>query len=98
MVCSTASPRPIVFADHVRPALDARGDRPLCILDIALPRDVDPAVGDLDKVFLYNLDDLQAVVSSNLARRRAEVPTAEELSLIHISEPTRQAEISYAVF
>ena len=79
MVCSTASPRPIVFADHVRPALDARRDRPLCILDIALPRDVDPAVGDLDKVFLYNLDDLQAVVSSNLARRRAEVPTAEEL-------------------
>jgi glutamyl-tRNA reductase len=48
-------------------------------LDIALPRDVDPTVGDLENVFLYNLDDLQAVVSSNLERRRAEVPTAEEL-------------------
>ena len=79
MVSSTASPHAIVFPEHVRPALDARGDRPLCILDIALPRDVDPAVGDLANVFLYNLDDLQAVVSSNLERRRAEVPTAEQL-------------------
>jgi glutamyl-tRNA reductase len=79
MVSSTASPHAIVFAEHIRPALAARGDRPLCILDIALPRDVDPAVGDLDNVFLYNLDDLQAVVSSNLERRRAEVPSAEEL-------------------
>ena len=57
----------------------ARGDRPLCILDIALPRDVDPAVGELGNVFLYNLDDLQAVVSANLERRRAELPTAEQL-------------------
>ena len=79
LVCSTASPHPIVFAEHLGPALEARGDRPLCILDIALPRDVDPAVGDLANVFLYNLDDLQAVVSSNLERRHAEVPTAEQL-------------------
>ena len=79
ILCSTAAPRAIVFAEHVRPALAARGDRPLCILDIALPRDVDPAVGELDNVFLYNLDDLHAVVSSNIERRRAEVPTAEDL-------------------
>jgi glutamyl-tRNA reductase len=79
LVCSTAAPRAVVFVDHVKPALAARRDRPLCILDIALPRDVDPAVGELDNVFLYNLDDLQAVVSANLERRRAELPTAEEL-------------------
>lgn len=79
LVSSTASPHAIVFEEHIRSALEARGDRPLCILDIALPRDVDPAVGDLDNVFLYNLDDLQAVVSSNLERRRAEVPSAEDL-------------------
>lgn len=79
LVCSTAAPHPVVFVDHVKPALAARGDRPLCILDIALPRDVDPAVGELGNVFLYNLDDLQAVVSANLERRRAELPTAEEL-------------------
>jgi glutamyl-tRNA reductase len=79
LVCSTAAPHAVVRVDHVRPALAARGDRPLCILDIAMPRDVEPAVGDLGNVFLYNLDDLQAVVTSNLERRRAEVPTAEEL-------------------
>jgi glutamyl-tRNA reductase len=79
LVCSTSAPRPIVFVEHVRPALAARGDRPLCVLDIALPRDVDPAVGELANVFLYNLDDLQAVVSANLERRRAELPTAEQL-------------------
>lgn len=79
LVCSTSAPRPVVNVDRVRPALAARGDRPLCILDIALPRDVEPTVGDLANVFLYNLDDLQAVVSSNLERRRAEVPTADEL-------------------
>jgi glutamyl-tRNA reductase len=79
LVCSTSAPHAVVFIDHVRPALGARGDRPLCILDIALPRDVDPSVGDLENVFLYNLDDLQAVVSANLERRRAELPTVEEL-------------------
>jgi glutamyl-tRNA reductase len=79
LLCSTAAPRAIVFAEQVRPVLATRGDRPLCILDIALPRDVDAAVGELDNVFLYNLDDLHAVVSSNIERRRAEVPTAEDL-------------------
>jgi glutamyl-tRNA reductase len=79
LVCSTAAPRAVVLVDHVRPALTSRGDRPLCILDIALPRDVDPAVGELANVFLYNLDDLQSVVTANIERRRAELPTAEEL-------------------
>ena len=79
LVCSTAAPHPVVGVEHVRPALESRGDQPLCILDIAMPRDVEPAVGELANVFLYNLDDLQAVVSSNLERRRREVPTAEQL-------------------
>jgi glutamyl-tRNA reductase len=79
LVCSTAAPHAVVGTQQVGPALASRGDRPLCILDIAMPRDVEPAVGDLANVFLYNLDDLQAVVSSNLERRRREVPTAEQL-------------------
>jgi glutamyl-tRNA reductase len=79
VLCSTAAPHPIVLEEHVRPALGARGGRPLCILDIALPRDVDPAVGTLDNVFLYDLDDLRAVVAANLDRRREQLPTAEQL-------------------
>jgi glutamyl-tRNA reductase len=77
LLCSTASPRPVVSAERVRAAVDRRGDRPLCILDIAMPRDVEPAVAAIDNVFLYDLDDLQAVVSSNLERRRGELPAAE---------------------
>jgi glutamyl-tRNA reductase len=79
LMCSTAAPKAVVYEEHVRPALAARGDRPLCILDIAVPRDVDAAVGELENVFLYNLDDLQAVVSANVERRRDELPTAEQL-------------------
>ena len=79
LVCSTAAPRPVVFPAQVKPALGARGDRPLCILDIALPRDVDPSVRRLENVFLYDLDDLQAVVAANIERRRGELPSAEQL-------------------
>jgi glutamyl-tRNA reductase len=77
LLCSTAAPRPVVSAARIRAAVDRRGHRPLCILDIALPRDVDPTVGELDNVFLYDLDDLRNVVSSNLARRQDELPAAE---------------------
>jgi glutamyl-tRNA reductase len=79
LLCSTAAPHPIVLVDHIRPTLEARGDRPLCVLDIALPRDVHPAVGDLDNVFLYNIDDLQAVIAMSLEQRRSNLPTAEQL-------------------
>lgn len=77
LLCSTAAPHPVVEAAHVAPSLKARGDRPLCILDIALPRDVERAVGALGNVFLYDLDDLRAVVTANLERRRDELPSAE---------------------
>ena len=79
LLCSTAAPRPVVTMDRVRPAVTGRRDRPLCILDIAVPRDVEPAVGTLDNVFLYDLDDLRAVVTTSVERRREDLPTAEEL-------------------
>lgn len=79
LLCSTAAPRPVVTLDRVRPAVTGRRDRPLCILDIAVPRDVEANVGTLDNVFLYDLDDLRAVVTTNLERRRDELPTAEQL-------------------
>jgi glutamyl-tRNA reductase len=79
LLCSTAAPHPIVLVDHIMPTLEARGDRPLCVLDIALPRDVDTAVGSLENVYLYNIDDLQAVIASSLERRRSDIPSAEQL-------------------
>jgi glutamyl-tRNA reductase len=79
LLCSTASPIPVVTVDRVRGVIDARGDRPLCILDIALPRDVEPEVGELENVFLYDLDDLRAAAAANLERREEDVPAATQI-------------------
>jgi glutamyl-tRNA reductase len=86
LLCSTSAPHTMVDRSHVEPALRIRGDRPLCILDIALPRDVDPSVGKLEKVFLYDLDDLQAVVATNLERRREELPSVEQLITAEVEQ------------
>jgi len=79
LICSTASPVPVVTVARVRDSIDARGDRPLCVLDIALPRDVEAAVGNLDNVFLYDLDDLRAAAAANLEQREEDVPAAREI-------------------
>jgi glutamyl-tRNA reductase len=79
LICSTAATHAVVARADVVQGLARRGDRPLCILDIALPRDVEPSVGALENVFLYDLDDLRAVVAANLEGRRADLPTAEQL-------------------
>ena len=86
LLCSTAAPRPIVAREQVEPALRARGDAPLCIVDIAVPRDVMADVGTLHNVFLYDLDDLQAVVSTNLERRRDELPGAETIVATEVEQ------------
>lgn len=79
LLCSTASPHPVVEIAHVKAALAKRGDRPLCILDIALPRDVEANVAALQNVFLYDLDDLKAAAAANLERRNEDVPAAEKI-------------------
>ena len=79
LICSTAAPVPVVTVGRVRGAVEARRDRPLCILDIALPRDVEAAVGDLGNVFLYDLDDLRAAAAANLEQREENVPAAREI-------------------
>ena len=79
LLCSTAAPLPVIGAARLQAAAARRGGRPLCVLDIALPRDVEPEARAIDNVFLYDLDDLQAVVHANLARRRDDLPVAEQL-------------------
>jgi len=79
LICSTASPVPVVTVARVQDPVIARGDRPLCILDIALPRDVEEAVGGLDNVFLYDLDDLRAAAAANVERREENVPAAQQI-------------------
>ncbi|CAN5721151.1 glutamyl-tRNA reductase [soil metagenome] len=79
LLTSTAARHPVVTAADVAPTLAARAGKPLCILDIALPRDVEPAVGSLDNVFLYDLDDLRAAAAANLDRRSEDLPAAERI-------------------
>jgi len=79
LVCSTAAPRAVVHPEHVAPAVRGRAGAPLCVLDIALPRDVAPEVAQLENVFLYDLDDLQAAASSALDQRRDDLPAAERI-------------------
>ncbi|MDQ4079761.1 MAG: glutamyl-tRNA reductase [Gemmatimonadota bacterium] len=79
LLCSTNAPHALVTAAHIAPTLAARGDRPLCILDIALPRDVDASVGTLENVYLYDLDDLRQLVAATTDQRRNELPRAERV-------------------
>src|SRR5204862_111576 len=70
---------PILSRARVEDAMRHRRNRPLFVIDIAVPRDVDAAVGQLDQVFLYNIDDLRTIVQENLARRGAELARAEAI-------------------
>jgi glutamyl-tRNA reductase len=76
VISSTAAPRPIVTREMLQPILRKRKGKPLFLIDIAVPRDIEAAVGDIDNVFLYNIDDLQEVASEG-ARGRAERAQAQ---------------------
>jgi glutamyl-tRNA reductase len=79
LLASTSSPDVLLEAADLAPLLDARGGRPLLIVDIAVPRDVDPAVGLLPGVTLLDMDDLTASAAVAMAGRRVEVPAAEAI-------------------
>ena len=77
VVTATGSQRPIITRAHVEAGRHRRD--PLFIIDIAVPRDVEASVGDIEQVFLYNVDDLQTLVQENLSRRSSEVDRAEAI-------------------
>ncbi len=84
VVSSTSSPHPIVGHEELELVLDRRKNRnpptrPLLLIDIAVPRDIDPRCGDLEGVTLYDIDDLQEVVARNLSTRAGELPRAHEI-------------------
>jgi glutamyl-tRNA reductase len=79
VITATGAPRPIVTRAHVEAAIGRHRADPLYIIDIAVPRDVEPSVGDLAQVFLYNIDDLQKFVQKNVSSREAAVGRAEAI-------------------
>jgi glutamyl-tRNA reductase len=79
VLSSTASPHPIVGREELELVMRERDGRQLLLIDIAVPRDVDPACGELEGVSLYDIDDLQAVIARNLSTRAEETPRALEI-------------------
>ena len=79
VITATGAAAPILTKAHVDAVMRPRRNRPLFIIDIAMPRDVEAAAGEIEQVFLYNIDDLQATVRENLARRASEVARAETI-------------------
>lgn len=79
VVTATGATEPVLTRARVEEAMRPRRARPLFIIDIAVPRDVDASVARLDQVFLYDIDDLQTIVHENLSRRATEIERAEAI-------------------
>ena len=77
VICSTRAPGYVITQEMARAALAARRQRPAFFIDISVPRNVDPKVGELDNLFVFDVDDLEAVVASNLREREREAERAE---------------------
>lgn len=79
VITSTGATRPILQRSTLAGIMRARKYKPLFLIDIAVPRDVEAAAGDLDNVYLYDIDDLEKIVASNLEERRREAEQAESI-------------------
>lgn len=79
VISSTASPLPIIGKGMVETALKARRYQPMLLVDIAVPRDIESQVGDLNDAYLYSVDDLQSIVDSNIEQRKVEAIQAEAI-------------------
>ncbi|MDE3068558.1 MAG: glutamyl-tRNA reductase [Verrucomicrobiota bacterium] len=78
-ISGTSAPRPILDRARLAPLMKARKSRPLLLIDIAVPRDVDPEVNLLENVYLYNIDDLQAIADACLKQRTREIARCEAI-------------------
>jgi glutamyl-tRNA reductase len=84
IVSATASPLPVIGKGMIERTLKKRKHRPMCMVDLAIPRDIEPEIAKLDDVFLYDLDDLQTLISSNLENRQHSAKEATLLIELHV--------------
>jgi glutamyl-tRNA reductase len=84
IISSTGAPHAIFRREHGEQFMARRRNRPMFFIDIAVPRDVDPALNHLDGIFVYDIDDLQQVVASNVADRKREAVQAEEIVALEV--------------
>jgi len=86
LITSTSSETPLLTQTNLRPVLVHRPDRPLFIIDIAVPRDVDPTVNEMEGVYLYDIDALRSVAEQSLALRRQQIASAEAIIREHVTD------------
>lgn len=79
IICSTGAPTYIIKSDDVREVIHKRKNRPIFLIDISVPRNIEPRVNDIDNVYLYDIDDLQMVVDANIKEREREAAQAEAI-------------------
>ena len=86
LISSTSADEPLLTRELLAPILNERADRPLFIIDIAVPRDVAPDVNELEGVFLYDIDSLQSIADQSLAQRRHQIAAGEKIIAEHVTE------------
>ena len=86
LISSTSAEEPLLTHAMLAPIIRERRDRPLFIIDIAVPRDVDPKVNEMEGVYLYDIDSLQSIADQSLAMRREQMAAAEEIIAEHVSD------------
>jgi glutamyl-tRNA reductase len=79
VISSTGAPHMVVTAENVKAMMRKRRMRPIFFIDIAVPRDIDPAINDLDNAYVYDIDDLQNVIEANISERQHEALKAERI-------------------
>jgi glutamyl-tRNA reductase len=96
VITSTSSQEPIITSDQVRMAMRGRKNKPLFFIDIAVPRNVEPRVNEIDNVFVYDIDDLRGIVELNMSQRKGEAVKAERMvdeEVIKFSEWLRTLDV-----
>ncbi len=86
LIGSTSAPYPVVTHEKLGPVMDRRRDRPLFIIDLAVPRDAEPAVNDLEGVYLYDIDSLQSIAQQSIDIRKKELVVCNEMIERHVTE------------
>ena len=92
LITSTAAPGFVVTRERLETLMAGRSDRPLFVIDIAVPRDVEPAANDVEGVYLYDIDSLQEIARLALDARRQEMDACEQIIRGHVEEFTRSVE------
>lgn len=86
LIGSTAAPHHVLTREKLAPIMRTRADRPLFCIDLAVPRDVEPAVNELEGVYLYDIDSLHAIADESMAVRRGELTLCERMIERHVAE------------